>query len=282
MMSSTRTRRVALGGWQELATASISRFPRSAAHDRPSQLCSSAKIGRESANCTSFQMAKNELLASIAERPQVKEKILSGVKKLEDLGQNLSLPLSSPAGRWSLIYSTQNIIKNEKDLNPTMDLIDSVIQGSTSAIYRIFFQFAPALAGSQGDMSSQTASLLSPRVSNEQIVDLDNCVVDNKVTAKLGPEGPELRINVLGECKTSKLRPENGEGVDTNRLRPPSFPLDVTFTEFTVGIPNRLAPIRIPLPRPRGYLDTTFCYEDLRISRGGRGGIFILKRIKEL
>jgi hypothetical protein len=38
-------------------------------------------------------------------------------------------------------------------------------------------------------------------------------------------------------------------------------------------------PLKLPLPRPVGSLRTTFCDDDIRIARGGRGGVFVTKRI---
>ena len=35
----------------------------------------------------------------------------------------------------------------------------------------------------------------------------------------------------------------------------------------------------VPLPRPVGSLRTTFCDATLRVSRGARGGVFVLKRL---
>lgn len=56
------------------------------------------------------------------------------------------------------------------------------------------------------------------------------------------------------------------------------LPLSVVFEECTVEL-GSLRPLRIPLPRPVGTLRTTYCDAALRISRGGRGGVFILKRL---
>ena len=74
----------------------------------------------------------------------------------------------------------------------------------------------------------------------------------------------------------------------------------VTFTEWEVGpIPGggggggggggvgvgvgggglELPRLRLPLPRPRGVLKNTFCDDTLRLSRGGRGGVFITSRL---
>ena len=38
----------------------------------------------------------------------------------------------------------------------------------------------------------------------------------------------------------------------------------------------------VPLPRPVGSLRTTFCDETMRVSRGGRGGVFVLKRLPDI
>ena len=61
---------------------------------------------------------------------------------------------------------------------------------------------------------------------------------------------------------------------------------EVIFTSFDLGLlsssvnDDRIEPaIKFPLPRPRGTLDTTFCDDTMRISRGGRGGVFILTRM---
>ena len=39
--------------------------------------------------------------------------------------------------------------------------------------------------------------------------------------------------------------------------------------------------LRVPLPRPVGSLRTTFCDEEIRVSRGGRGGVFVLRRMRD-
>jgi hypothetical protein len=51
--------------------------------------------------------------------------------------------------------------------------------------------------------------------------------------------------------------------------------LEIIFEGFELG----LLPT-IPLPRPVGRIVTTFVDEDLRLSRGSRGGLFVLKRIR--
>ena len=76
------------------------------------------------------------------------------------------------------------------------------------------------------------------------------------------PGQQTLEILVNGE-----VEPES-----SNELR-------VTFTDCSFQLQEG-RPLRLPLPRPVGSLTTTWCDDDMRISRGGRGGIFVLRRIR--
>ena len=81
------------------------------------------------------------------------------------------------------------------------------------------------------------------------------------------------------------MTPDSSRG--SAPLVEPPRQLDVTFTECSFAVragKNDAAPegegaLRIPLPRPLGSLRTTHCDDELRISRGGRGGVFVLKRL---
>ncbi|CAK9083923.1 unnamed protein product [Durusdinium trenchii] len=78
---------------------------------------------------------KKDLLGAVASGAQ--EEIFRKAKELEDLG----LTESPVAGRWSLVYSTQTAadVKQEESIFSTL----------TAALYRLFFRFAPFLAGGQ-------------------------------------------------------------------------------------------------------------------------------------
>mmetsp|Transcript_9776 Transcript_9776/g.14502 ORF Transcript_9776/g.14502 Transcript_9776/m.14502 type:complete len:305 (+) Transcript_9776:3-917(+) len=175
-------------------------------------------------------------------------------------------------GNWSLIYSTQT------DAIAGMDSgeMDSVFDSINAVLYKFFFKFAPFLAGGQerqrrngGGLGSNEeggggsgSGLPGVTVRNEQLVNITSMGVDNRVLLRLGgPKGPQANVRVVGDLT----------GND---------PLDlgVTFTSFSVEIPPG-PKIDIPLPRPNGRLRTTYCDDDMRLSRGGRGGIFVLKRM---
>jgi len=149
-----------------------------------------------------------------------------------------------------LIYSTR------LDSSQTQQQLETdLIQKATGALYKVFFKFAPFLAGSQ-DTGGKTS------VSNEQIVDLDSGLVDNRVQVSL-PAGRKLCIRVYGEVEPTATDLE----------------LKVTFTGWEIGLEGGPGPLKLPLPRPVGSLRTTFVDQELRIGRGGRGGVFVTKRV---
>jgi len=177
---------------------------------------------------------------------------------------------------------------------------------------RFFFKFAPALAGAQEqDRDEDLRDFFGGGVKNEQIVDIEKGLVSNKVQARFSKNGPSLKINVVGECTPSNDSMSNLQVIFTE------FSVEIPWTRYflvcenprfcqcticacTCGVPYytcvtnaikdllvrlgcdifRVGLVTVPLPRPRGALETTFCDENLRISRGGRGGIFVLKRLR--
>lgn len=173
---------------------------------------------------------------------------------------------ASPAGRWALIFSTQASEPDprQQGRSPVQPLID--------ATYALFFKVAPALAGAQQDGGAGGGG------SNEQSVDLSQGVVENRVRVPL-PDGVfgggAVEIFVDGEVSASSAD---------------KALLDVAFTECSFrwapkggsgGAGDRRGSLRVPLPRPVGTLRTTFCDEELRVSRGGRGGVFVLRRLRD-
>lgn len=233
----------------------------------------------------------NEVKTALSSEPQIVDDVEDGKARLlraVSTGERLDilraardlegLPSNEPdatkvGGRWSLVFSTQT--------DPVAGMggvdDDSIFDSINAALYRFFFKFAPFLAGAQererkklgksegGQTSAKERSgLPGVVVKNEQLVDMQSLGVDNRVSLRLGgPQGPRANIRVIGDLK----------GDD---------PLDlgVTFTSFSVEIPPG-PKVDIPLPRPVGRLRTTYCDSDLRLSRGGRGGLFVLKKVTD-
>jgi len=159
---------------------------------------------------------KRAVLATIAEvrrerTPKARAAFLAALAALEAVpSDRLAID-----GRWSLVYSTD--IGAGADAAPRDPL-----QQVFGEAYKVFFRFAPALAGGQ-DVAFLGAS-------NEQIVDLAAGVVDNTVTLR-PPVGKPLVLCVRG------LVERDGD-------EPASFA--ITFTESELrGAP--LGPLRVPL-----------------------------------
>ena len=93
-------------------------------------------------------------------------------------------------------------------------------------------------------------------MANEQVVDVAARVVDNRV--RITALGQTLKLRVFGSAEATD---------DADRLA-------ITFEGFDVN-----DVVTLPLPRPRGEIVTTYVDGDLRLSRGSRGGLFVLKRM---
>ena len=180
-------------------------------------------------------------------------------------------------GDWTLVYSTKTssgVVTRADDyglLDGLGEIGESAIDAVTSALYATFFKFAPFLAGSaetnqRGVRNTQKVDSLAGIVRNEVFVDaqLPLPFVKNMIVLRIGVEG---EVKLLGDLSGSRA-----EVIFTS--------FDLGFTSSSVNDDDRVEPaLKVPLPRPRGTLDTTFCDDTMRISRGGRGGVFILTRM---
>jgi hypothetical protein len=192
--------------------------------------------------------------------------ILQAVAALEAEYVARSPPDNNPntcaGGEWSLIYST-------KQASSTAALNPSIVDIVSGQLYKVFFKFAPFLAGSQDDTrASPVPQQQQQQVSNKQLIDLVNGKVLNTVTLPKVPIfNKPVTIKVSGEV----------EQIYSGGTLVPGL-LSVIFTDFSLMVDDG-GSVRLPLPRPRGSLRTTFCDGDLRVSRGGQGGVFVVKRM---
>ncbi|KAL1527878.1 hypothetical protein AB1Y20_009254 [Prymnesium parvum] len=179
--------------------------------------------------------------------PATRDAVLRAAESLEELGGGVIAPIE---GRWSLMYSTQ--LSSPAQRQPSMP---GLLQPAIDATYSFFFKFAPFLAGAEEG---------ARRASNEQVVDLELGKVCNTVRLATGSsQGVKLTVN--GDVEEVAGSPD----------------LRITFTEFQLSLSGNGPQVTVPLPRPVGSLRTTFCDAEMRISRGGRGGIFILRRLQD-
>jgi hypothetical protein len=201
-------------------------------------------------------------------------RLLNALKAIEESNKDEMIPIESLDGEWSLIYSTQLSQReihgiynqNTNYLEKSVINKESFIDEVTGKLYKIFFKFAPFLAGSQQEARKNFDDLLSIKTSNTQSIGLQSNKILNKVFIRMFNGNVLIELNVEG-----KIRIDDSKQIKPNVI--------VIFTSFSVKI-NQLPRLVASLPSPTGNLLTTYCDGDLRISRGGRGGIFIVKKIK--
>ena len=212
--------------------------------------CESLRLGGGMPRPT-VEILKKDVLSAVAalrrgtEPTAGRANIIAAVDRLEASSDVAKKSIRGLDGRWSLVYSTR--------VADSANNVDSIVDFISSRLYKFFFRFLPFLAGSSGNDEFSSTSL----AANIQEISLDDRRIINTVTIK---SPLQLAIVVEGECEASP----------TQRI---SDPVGVLFTSFTIN------GLRIPLPRPKGTLRTTYCDDDLRISRGGQGGLFVVKRI---
>jgi len=211
------------------------------------------------------QTAKRELLEAISrlrrsspiEYEENKSELLQKLAALEAIPSERR----NVGGRWSLIYSTSAAPSS----SPAMEGVDP-LQEAFAAAYKVFFKFAPALAG------GRDASFLG--ASNEQRVDLSRGIVDNLVS---------IPLNVIGrprDAATARLR-VRGIIEEDARAAPDDqgCAFVITFTESQLDAPFGGLSLTVPLPRPRGTIVSTYSDGRFRVARGGRGTLFVLRRV---
>ena len=145
-------------------------------------------------------------------------------------------------GTWNLIYSTQ------VNKNGGFSRSSSIFQLLSDTAYKFFFKFAPQLAGSSNSAGSTT--------KNVQVIDIAKSKVKNKVEIR---DIIPIDITVEGSCRTTA-------------------PNEVEICFLSTSING----FTVKLPSPKGTLTTVFNDGDLRISKGGQGGVFIVKKIADL
>ena len=193
-------------------------------------------------------------------------RVMTSIERLETFPSS-----SSAGGRWTLAYGAKaaaaaatGASRSSSNAMESLGVSDEVIQEITRTMYGVFFKFAPWLAGSsetnrRGARNAQTVDVAAGVVRNE--VELDLVGPTTTTTVCIGVDG--------------EIRAEDALARDAV----------VTFTSFDVrarfGGESTSPTLTLPLPRPRGWLTTTFCDETMRVSRGGQGGVFVLTRLRD-
>lgn len=116
-----------------------------------------------------------------------RQKLSLGTSVVEDA---MISPNQCADGLWSLIYSTKQSSTKVPSLfaSSSSSLLSTWIGKISGELYKVFFRFAPLLAGGQDESRSANQNPIQGRIStkqsvtNKQIIDLINRKVTNVVT----------------------------------------------------------------------------------------------------
>lgn len=173
-----------------------------------------------------------------------KQNILRLIEALEACNPTTS-PVDSPllSGLWSLLYTAP--VYEEK-----VDKYAGAEEGPFLA------RLKPLSFGS----IRQTASF--------QVIDTGNSIVQNIAEF--------IFLGIKGSLVIE------GKAVKSSTFEKESVRIEVTFESFFLRIGKWQSP-KIPLDwvNPKGWVDTTFLDQDLRVGRGDKGSIFVSARVKK-
>eukprot|EP00877_Chromochloris_zofingiensis_P010560 jgi/Chrzof1/5758/Cz16g14220.t1 len=156
-------------------------------------------------------------------------------------------------GRWVLLYTLPDTAKD--------DVQRPFMQATMAALYEFFYKYVPIIAGSAVGPKPSMQGVI-PR-GNFQTFDTFHGVVNNQ--AKFEAFKTPGEINVDGSAQIASS--SKGDR------------LVATFTSANLTWGNN---VRLSFPinifSPTGYIDTLYLDEDIRISKGDKGSMFVARR----
>ncbi|XP_022156963.1 probable plastid-lipid-associated protein 4, chloroplastic [Momordica charantia] len=231
----------------------------------------------------------------------------------------MAMPLSSPSVTPALKLSPPLTSQPPRLLrlpsNPTTTAPTSVLTSAPSAKWRVRISFFPAFLNKRKDVSALKQELLeaiAPLDRGAEATPEDREMV-NQISCKLEAANPvkePLKSNLLNgkweliyTTSRSILQTErpkflrsrtNYQGINVDTLRAQNMESGPFFNQVTANLMPLntrkvavqfdtfkilgLIPVKAP-GRARGELEITYLDEELRISRGDKGNLFILKMI---
>ena len=170
------------------------------------------------------------------------------------------------------------------------------LAGPLNAMYKIFFKFAPSLAGGM-DTDERGGRRATRGGRSQQFISLRRGLAMNAVDLVDLPLVGRLLL-----CVNGGISVDEGEAAQWQKQRARLPVVRVVFDELMVYRNETLASwrtsivesrkegtgaggvgpplIRLPLPRPTGTLTTTYIDDQVRVSRGEKGGIFVAARLR--
>lgn len=158
--------------------------------------------------------------------------------------------------RWALLYTLPDAAKGDV----RRDFLNTVL----AELYDFFYKYVPIIAGSAVGRKADSRQTVKAR-GQFQTFDTKRGWVENQ--ARFVTFGKEGVIDVNGPAEV--VPTEGGERIKA------------TFTEAELKWNGLRIPFPIKTFSPSGYIDTLYLDDDLRVSKGDKGSIFIARRAEQ-
>jgi len=201
-----------------------------------------------------------------ATSPELTEKILFKVKQLEAVCSTLEENvLRKLAGTWVLVWTAQDKSSKEMTSKQWWNNYINPLENQSYSNNPITGRINPILPRNIQDKLEKMGILSSTPIQSTQSVDLMRKRVRNVVSFQLPfQKRPSSLIVDIG------FTPDDGDCRKIN----------VKFEACTVKLSSPSVELKFPLGfiGPTGWLSTTYIDEDIRVTRGFKGSVFILSR----
>ena len=215
-------------------------------------------------------LISSKLNASVIPNPSDVDSIMSTINELINLSPTKEAASSSLLdGSWILLWtgsykqgtnSTPASLSNA--LGPGLAAFP-LIQEASDATYSFFYKTFPLLAGSAVGVKGGSSSSLVQARGNYQIFDLGKQTVVNE--ARFEAFDTSCQIRVGGMIAPVQSSPNK---------------ISATFTNGRIDFGSVSIDVPIGIISPVGFVDTPYLDEDMRISIGDKGSVFIARKIK--
>jgi len=229
--------------------------------------------------------------------------IADAVSALERSGAGLSNPALRPEieGTWRLLYTSKSSFDLKNPLGKRLDGTKPGLEGFFSAI---FGEDAAKVMDDASNVISASSSPIQRTVTSLEAFTIQQAI---RLPDPMGDEEGSLKPNEkhgnrrdprvdqvarFGDGNYLRLSAKASvpETAESNRI---DFTFDLAYFELATGpfglkLPGT-RPARVPYPVPfallgdeaKGWLDTTYLGEDVRVSKGNKGTTFVFVRERE-
>jgi hypothetical protein len=196
-----------------------------------------------------------------------RERTLELARALEEAaaidGRVDAFDATSVSGKWSLLASVATTKGEAEERRRLEGVVGAALTDASGSGGRGEEDGASTTGG--GDVMQRIKSFFVRSRGNFQDLDIDAKTAENRAEFDAFGGATKLTVSLRGECEVDPAR--------ANRL-------NVRFREVEIALGSSARGFKASLDafEPRGWLDTTYIDDDLRVGRGDKGSVFVAAR----